>query len=55
MTALFAVTIHPESGLYDVGSCSKGMKPVHSYSPVHPGTGIVPSPAARMGIRPGIW
>ena len=40
----FALTITPVDGSRSVGFASAGSTPVQSYSPVHPGTGICPSP-----------
>ena len=36
------------------GSDCGGTDPVHSYSPVQPGTGVPPSLEPRSGIRPDI-
>ena len=47
-----AVTICPDGGSSTVGSWPGGTTPVHSYCPVHPGTGVPPSLPLRIGIRP---
>lgn len=49
------VTMKWVGGLKLEGRAPAGTYPVHSYSSVQPGTGRLPSPRARMGIRPVIW
>ena len=69
MTAWFAATMYPVSGLLTHGSWSVGTVPRQSYALSQPGCGHVPSAGIgwfggsgasrwtlpRTGIRPGAW
>ena len=49
-----AVAMKPCSGLRARGISSKGTGPVHSYSPVQPGTGSQAFAAGRIGTWPRV-
>ena len=51
-TRLLALARAPPGGLAACGIASKGTQPVQSWAPSAPGTGSVPFPARRMGVRP---
>ena len=49
---LLALASIPPGGSSACGRASKGTQPVQSWLPSQPGTGRVPSPARRRGVRP---
>ena len=51
-TRLLALASAPPGGLAACGIASKGTQPVQSWAPSAPGTGSVPFPARRIGVRP---
>src|SRR5215472_8814846 len=51
----FAVAMMPDGGSNSLGISSYGMKPLHSYASVSPGTGTEPSPDDLIGTNPVAW